>query len=67
MREILEDGVFASDVLMLKRPGRSAHVARDSGVLDYLTSAVAAGALLPDPADQKFESVRVVARSAEPS
>ena len=36
-------------------------------VLDYLTSAVAAGALLPDPADQKLESVRVVARSAEPS
>ena len=25
------------------------------------------GGVLPDPADQKFESVRVVARSAEPS
>lgn len=29
-------------------------------VLDYLTSAVAAGALLPDPADQKLARVRVV-------
>jgi arginine/lysine/ornithine decarboxylase len=28
--------------------------------LDYLTSAHAAGALLPDPADSEFKSLRVV-------